>query len=90
MLTDRLVDFIHPELNKTVKAIGGEYVFIKEDILSYADQDVLYLANAGWAGIHGVATLRIDSPSLFRQHIDLHRQIDLAVDTFIRGITDAP
>ena len=43
MLSDKTVDFIHPELNKTVKAIGGEYVFIKEGVLSYQDQDVLYL-----------------------------------------------
>jgi len=43
MMTDEAVDFIHPELNKTVKAIGGEYVFIKEAVLSFQDQEVLYL-----------------------------------------------
>jgi len=43
MQTDTVVDFIHPELNKTVKAIGGEYLFMKEEVLSYQDQDVLYL-----------------------------------------------
>ena len=43
MLIDKTIDFIHPELNKTVKAIGGEYVFIKEDVLPYQDQAVLYL-----------------------------------------------
>jgi hypothetical protein len=43
MLTERAVDFVHPELNKTVKAIGGEYLFLKEAILSYRDQEVLYL-----------------------------------------------
>lgn len=49
-------------------------------------QDVVYLANAAWAGIHGVATLRIDAPGLFKKHIDLLRQIDVAVDTFLLGI----
>ena len=43
MLSDQGVDFIHPELNKTVKAIGGEYVFMKEAKLSFQDQEVLYL-----------------------------------------------
>ncbi len=43
MLTDRAVDFIHPELNKTVKAIGGEYAFVKEAVLPFQDQEVLYL-----------------------------------------------
>ena len=43
MLTDTVVDFIHPELNETVKAIGGEYVFIKEDTIAYGHQEVLYL-----------------------------------------------
>ena len=43
MQSGKGVDFIHPELNKTVKAIGGEYVFIKEEVLSYQDQEVMYL-----------------------------------------------
>lgn len=43
MLADECLDFIHPELNKTVKAIGGEYVFMKEAVLSFQDQEVLYL-----------------------------------------------
>lgn len=49
-------------------------------------QDVVYLANAAWAGIHGVATLRIDAPSLFKKYVDLERQISVAVDTFIAGV----
>ncbi|GAB5414502.1 MAG: TetR/AcrR family transcriptional regulator [Congregibacter sp.] len=52
----------------------------------FEPQDVVYLANAAWAGIHGVATLRIDAPLLFKRHIDLLRQIDVAVDTFLWGI----
>lgn len=43
MLSDKVIDFIHPELNKTVKAIGGEYVFIKEAVLSFQNKEVLYL-----------------------------------------------
>jgi len=43
MLSDNVIDFIHPELNETVKAIGGEYVFIKEAVLSFQNKEVLYL-----------------------------------------------
>ena len=43
MQSEKVVDFIHPELNKTVRAIGGEYLFIKEEVLSYKDRNVLYL-----------------------------------------------
>ena len=43
MPAESIVDFIHPELNQTVKAIGGEYVFVKEAVLSFQDQEVLYL-----------------------------------------------
>lgn len=53
----------------------------------FRTQDVVYLANAAWAGIHGVATLRIDAPALFKRYVDLERQIRVAVDTFIAGIS---
>lgn len=52
----------------------------------FSTQDVVYLANAAWAGIHGVATLRIDAPALFRTHIDLRSQIDVAVNAFLGGV----
>ncbi|MFT7287507.1 MAG: AcrR family transcriptional regulator [Halieaceae bacterium] len=56
----------------------------------FAAQDVVYLANAAWAGIHGVATLRIDAPALFKNHIDLTRQINVSANTFIAGIEQHP
>lgn len=80
----------HPELRE----VSRETLMLVQQILQrgmqlgeFAEQDPLYLANAGWAGIHGMATLRIDSPALFRQHIDLQRQIRVSVDAFIAGIS---
>ncbi|MEM1191346.1 MAG: TetR/AcrR family transcriptional regulator [Pseudomonadota bacterium] len=82
----------HPELRE----VSRQTLFLVQGILAHGmqgeefqQQDVIYLANAGWAGIHGVATLRIDAPALFRTHIDLARQVDVAVDTFIAGIRAA-
>ncbi len=82
----------HPELRE----VSRETLYLVQGILAHGiereefdRQDVIYLANAAWAGIHGVATLRIDAPALFRTHIDLTRQVDVAVDTFIAGISSS-
>ena len=80
----------YPEL----RDISRETLLLVQRILQdgmeqglFREQDIVYLANSGWAGIHGLATLKVDSPDLFEKHIDLHRQVQVGVETFLAGLT---
>ncbi len=79
----------YPEL----RDISRETLLLVQQILKdgmdqglFRSQDIVYLANSGWAGIHGLATLKVDSPDLFEKHIDLHRQVQIGVETFLDGL----
>ncbi len=79
----------YPEL---LQASRDTYELVRSIIRSgiekgiFRDEDDHYLANAGWSGIHGLATLKVDMPQLFERHVDLARQIDLEVRIFLTGI----
>lgn len=44
-----MLEFVHPKLNTEIHAIGGHYVFIKEERLGYASDQILY--HVGYAVI---------------------------------------
>jgi Txe/YoeB family toxin of Txe-Axe toxin-antitoxin module len=46
-------------------------------------EDLRYLTNTAWAGIHGLATLVIDMPDVFERHIDMEHQIEISVRTLL-------
>ena len=50
---------------------------------SFREDDIRYLTNTAWADIHGLATLVIDMPDLFEQHIELERQMDISVRSLL-------
>ena len=65
------------------------HAIVKQGVESgiFRQDDVEYLTNAAWAGVHGIVTLKLDRSELFDRHIiDLDRQVNTSVDIFLAGI----
>ncbi len=58
------IDHAHYELNREITAIGGHYAFLKEGILPYGNQTVLYyvgyaVVSSSCCGMGGVSYARV-------------------------------
>jgi len=81
----------YPELSN---ASRQSFILVHEIVREGVEQSLFrednleYLTNAAWAGVHGIATLNLDRGELFdSQVIDLDRQFDTSIDIFISGIS---
>lgn len=83
----------YPELSD---ASRQSFILVHEVVKEGVEQGLFrndnleYLTNAAWAGVHGIATLKLDRAELFDSEvIDLERQFDTSIDIFISGISKA-
>jgi AcrR family transcriptional regulator len=79
----------HPELHASIRECNHLVQSMLANGIrsgSFREEDIRYLTNTAWAGIHGLATLVIDMPDLFEQHIELERQMDISVRSLLNCI----
>ena len=60
----KLIDHVHYELNRDVTAIGGRYAFLREGLLTYGGETVLYyigcaVMDSSCCGAAGVCFARV-------------------------------